>query len=265
MYRVSPKTCFKFVANDEMIGVTFALLLDNGVCYPSSSIIAEKQRKKVKYHHEIVKYSDYLKDIAVFEVMYSAKWLVDLYTDALKYKAVGDIHRFKLNSKEQIANHSLEQLNDDNLADVAQFLSSVYHSERISLLSHALKHNFVTRISKDNDGNIDGFAMLRSLPKHEQIGPVISPNPEVAISLINDLVADHNSIESKQDRDIIMDGEEKQLARCLNNAGITFEKEGTEMVKMIRGDESFREDDHQIFAIYSQGKRVKNKQSLVII
>lgn len=251
MYRVSPKTCFKFVANDEMIGVTFALLFDNGVCYPSSNIISEAHRKKVKYHNEVIKYSDYLKDIAQVEVMYSTKWLVDLYTDVLKYKAIGEIHRFKLKSNKQSIQHNLEQLNEENLANVAQFLSTVYSCERTSLLSHALKHNFVTRISKDDNGNIDGFAMLRSLPKYEQLGPVVSSSSKVATKLINTLVGDHNSIHNNQERDIIIDGEKEHLTHILSNSGVTFEKEGTEMVKMIRGDESLKEDDEQIFAIYS--------------
>ena len=251
MYRVSPKTCFKFVSDNEMVGVTFALQLENGVCYPNSSIIAEEHRKKVKYHSEVLKYSEYLKDIAKFEVMYSAKWLVDLYRDGMGYQAVADIKRVKVKPAQDLKfdNQLTETLTADNAVEVADFLSGIYNSERQSLIQHVLKYGFKGIVHRSHEGAVDGFAMIRELPKYQQIGPVISRDSSIAIHLIKQLIAEADA--SVEHADIILDGDAKVLPPLLEQHGLAFEWEGTEMVKMIRGDESLREDESAITAIYS--------------
>lgn len=252
MFTISPKTCFKFVCENQMIGVTFALLLDNGVCYPNSSLIAERHRKTVKYYNEVIKYSEYLKSLCQYEVMYSAKWLVDLYSGGMGYKKVGEIHRqlLTINSlpavKEQ-PNVSFEKLTSANAVECHEYLQTIYCSERLTLLQHALKHDFDAWLLRKN-GEIVAFSMIRGLPKHQQIGPLVASNAEAAQQLL--LHMGTQAAKTGIDR-TIMDGDNVRLPKLLAGAGISFEAEGTQMVKMTRGDESLAEADANIFAIYS--------------
>lgn len=245
MYRMSPKTCFKFVSDGEMIGVTFALLLDNGVCYPNSSIIAERFRAQVKYHEQVLKYAEFLKQVAQFEVMYSARWLVDIYRDAMGYREVGDIHRFRLPANQDPEpQFEVHPLTVENLKPVADFLFKQYRSERLSLLEHAIRHRFATAVISEN-GEVTGFGMRRPLPKHDHIGPVVAADETQAAFLIKHLAA------SGVDKQVLIDGNPKILAGLFQKCSIEFEEEGTKMVKMIRGDDSLRENEAGLYAIYS--------------
>lgn len=245
MYSMSPDTCFKFAMDDGvMIGVTFALLLDNGVCYPNSSVIAEKYRNQVKFHGEVLKYADVLKKIAKYEIMYAAHWLVDLYKDGMGYRPAGKIKRLLLTRAATVTDESFVSLDQGNLEQIAEFLQPVYNSERRSILGHALELDFKTACVI-RDGQVAGFAMRRALPKYDQIGPVVSADPKLAAALIAQLLGADN------ERPVIIDGDIQRLPALLRQAGIDFTESEVEMTKMVRGDEAFRENEDMIHAIYS--------------
>lgn len=245
MYSMSPDTCFKFVMDDgAMIGVVFALLLDNGVCYPNSSVIAEKYRTQVKFHGEVLKYADLLKTIAKYEIIYAAHWLVDLYKDGMGYRPAGKIRRLRLSRAANLSDERFESLNQGNLEQIAAFLQPVYNSERRSILRHALELDFKTACVM-RDGQVAGFAMRRALPKYDQIGPVVSADPALAAALIAQLLGADN------ERPVIIDGDFQRLPALLGQAAIEFSESEVEMTKMVRGDDAFRENDAMIHAIYS--------------
>ncbi len=250
MYRMSPKICYKFVLDDKMIGVTFALLLENGVCYPNSSLISEQYRDKVKFHNEVLKYADMLKAMSKLEVIYAARWVAELYKDGMGYQIIGKIKRQILHQPGAVeslpaAAFSVCSLTEDNLAAVAEFLFDIYKSERRSILQHALRHGFTSAVVMDGT-HIVGFAMRRSLPKYDQIGPVVTRDNDVAATLIAHLMA-----LGDPERGMIIEGDAEQLPELLGNYGFDFTPGEVEELKMIRGDESLLEDATALKAIYS--------------
>lgn len=249
MFQTSPKSCFKFMCDEEMIGVTFALQLDKGILYPNSSIIAEQHRKKVKYHDEVLKYAEYLKQIANYEIMYSAKWLVEIYRDSMDYQEVCDIARKKIlsvpNPTSKIS--TFYPLNSANIDEVKDYLETIYSSERSTFLKHVLKQGFHAIFSKDDTG-ITAFALYRDLPKHRHIGPIVSKDSN-SLELITKGIIALASIECEAP--LLLDGEPNKLSNLLDRIGVGHEDEGTLMVKMERGDTNFRENENDILAIYS--------------
>ncbi len=249
MYEMSPKTCFKFVCDDELIGATFALKLENDVCYPNSSIIAERFRKTVKYHEEILQYAEYLKKISRYEVMYSAQWLVDLYEDTMGYSAKATIKRYHLTKTAPLSPDGYEifKLDNETLASTAEYLKSIYHSERLSILQHGLSNGF-QGFGVIKEGKIQGFAMNRNLPKHIHVGPLVAENAKIAALLLSHTL---NALPDTESTNIMIDLYDEKMAVLRDLRAAQFQAEGTTMIKMTRGDENFSEREAAIFSIYS--------------
>lgn len=250
MFKMSPKTCFKFQCENEIIGATFALKLDNGVCYPNSSIIAEKHRKTVKYHEEVLKYSNYLEEISTYEVMYSAKWLVDLYRDTMGYQDGATIQRYQVSPHDRSPNNDAElvPLDDQSLPKIASYLEGIYNSERTSILKHAIKHGF-EGFALEKDGLLTGFVMARQLPKHIHIGPLIGSSDNDAVILLKHIL--NNVADQHENPNIMIDIPEHKANRLIELNAAVFTKDNTVMVKMTRGDEQFKEREEFIYSIYS--------------
>ena len=254
MFAMSPKTCFKFMCDGEMIGATFALKLANGVCYPNSSIIAEKYRKTVKYHEEVLQYAAYLKEIAAYEVTYSAKWLEDIYRDTMGYQTQATIARYQVlpadvDQAQPAGAEPIQYLDLDsaNLQPIADYLEGIYHSERLSLLKHGLNNGFVG-CALQVDGNIAGFIMRRELPKHIQIGPLIADSDELAQHLLSHML---QNVKGEGDKPVLMDIYQDKAPVLAEAKGIRWIPDGTHMVKMTRGDQGYREQEQFIYSIYS--------------
>lgn len=250
LFRSSPQSCFKFIVDDKMIGVTFATMTDNDICYPNSLLISKEYRKTVKFSSEMHKLDRYLKSIADVHMIYAIEWLIDVYADQGGYKSVGWYQRFNLQASTSVPvplHTIITSPDDEQLQDVFAFLKQTYHHDRQQLIRFFLERELAKGIIvRDENNRVIGWGMVRDLPKGIALGPIVAVTDGAAVDVIQ------TALSLYPEQELQLDAPLKKFKNLLDSQRIQYTEEGAKMMKMHRGNPALRENEERLYAIFSQ-------------
>lgn len=246
MLETSPRSCFKFICDGHLIGVTFATELPGNIFYPNSILIDRRYRHRVAYYEEGIRFLAYCKELSRHEVIYAALRLVGAYEQLGGYEYLCTYSRLLVKGRDITPDpENARELREDELPEVADFARSVYHSEREHLFRYFLERGARAFVARNERGEVEGFAMVRALPRTWALGPVLATSDGAAARV---MAAAGRVFPEEQ---LQINGEENRLQRFLKDHGITWEDEQARMAKMTRGDSSILEDEERIYGIFS--------------
>ncbi len=246
MIDTSPRSCFKFVCNGHLIGVTFATELPGQIFYPNSILIDIRYRQKVGYYEEGVKFLEYIDRMSRHEVIYAAERLVGLYSAIGGYEFLCTYCRLYVPASGfPSPSSATAEIDEHDLDEVSAFAREIYHSDRDTLFRHFHERGARGFVCRDGNGGIEGFALVRQQPKVLVLGPVIARSDHAAMEVMA------AAAEAFPGEDLQINGEEAKLTTFLSDHRIPWKDSGAKMAKMTRGDREYLEDEHRIYGIFS--------------
>ena len=247
LFEASPHCCFKLTTDGKLIGVNFATLVGNGICYPHSNLLASEYRNKVNYFDEAVKYNEYLKTLSKLDILYAARKVIRLYESGGGFIALGQYRRASINVQPVLsADNPAREATEADYPAIHAFCREIYHAGRENLIQYFVGRGIAKAyVIPSCDGGISAFAMVRRLPKYHLIGPVLANNDTSAAHIIAAAAC------GQPDATVLLEGDEEKLSRILDNH-FSYEWEDNVMLKMYRGDKSLLEDESRIYSIFGR-------------
>lgn len=247
LFEASPNSCFKLTTDGELIGVNFATVVDNGICYPHSNLLASDYRSKVNYFDEAVKYNEFLKTLSRLDVLYAARKVIRLYQSGGGFTPLGYYRRASIDvpSIRLAGNHAREATDADYPA-IHALCRDIYRAGREDLIQYFVGRGIAKAyVLPSRDGGISAFAMVRRLPKYHMIGPVLASNEADAAQVVGAAAC------GQPDATAMIEGGEEKLSRLLQNH-FSYQWEENVMLKMYRGDKALLEDESRIYSIFAR-------------
>ena len=247
LFDVAPNCCFKLTFEGKLIGVNFATLAGNGICYPHSNLLSTAYRSKVNYFEEAVKYNDYLKQLSSLDVLYAAKKVIRIYQSGGGFIPLGYYRRASINVMPiRLTDNLAREANDEDYPAIYSLCKDVYHADRQNLIRYFVDRGIAKAfVLPSSDGGISAFAMVRKLPKYYLIGPVLA-NDEVSAAQIVAAAA-----KGQPDGTVMIEGGEEKLSTLLDNH-FSYQWEENMMLKMYRGDKTLLEDESRIYSVFAR-------------
>lgn len=247
LFEASPECCLKMVIDGKLIGVNFATLVGNGICYPHSNLLASEYRSKVNYFDEALKYNEYLKTLSRLDVLYAARKVIRLYESGAGFIGLGQYRRASINvQRGQASGNPARQATEADYPAIYALCREIYKAGRESLIQHFVGRGIAKAyVLPTIEGGISAFAMVRSLPKYQMIGPVLASDDEGAAQVISAAAC------GQPDAIVMIEGGEDKLSRLLD-AHFSYQWEDNVMLKMYRGDKSLLEDESRIYSIFAR-------------
>jgi hypothetical protein len=246
LFDTSPKCCFKYTVDGELVGVTFATLAGGGICYPHSNLVGGRHRDTVNYFAEATKYDQYLRRINRVEMIYAARKVIGLYRDGGGYQPICTYRRAVIDTtavtKKPVAARAAT---DADLPGVFALCREIYKADREPLIRHFLGRGLAQAFVLSAEHGVDAYAMVRRLPKAYALGPVLANDPQSAVDVV--AAAAH----AYAGQHLVIDGNEENLQTLLAD-GIGYRWEDTVMLKMYRGDKALLEDEGRIYGIFAR-------------
>ncbi|RZI44836.1 hypothetical protein EGT07_05365 [Herbaspirillum sp. HC18] len=247
LFEASPNCCFKLTTEGKLIGVNFATVVDNGICYPHSNLLSSEYRSKINYFDEAIKYNDYLKTLSKLDILYAAKKVIRLYESGGGFIPLDYYRRASINvpAIELTGNSAREAIAAD-YPTIHAFCREIYNAGRENLIQYFVNRGIAKPfVLPSYNGGISAFAMVRRMPKYHMIGPVLA-NDEMAAARVIAAAAC-----SQPDATVMIEGDEKKLSLLLDNH-FSYQWEENVMLKMYRGDKSSLEDESRIYSIFAR-------------
>lgn len=247
LLEASPNSCFKLTADGELIGVNFATVVGNGICYPHSNLIASEYRSKVNYFDEAVKYNEFLKTLSRLDILYAARKVIRLYQSGGGFTPLGYYRRASINTRTiRLDGNPAREAVEADLPAIHALCHDIYHAGREDLIRYFVGRGIARAyVLPSAGGGISAFAMVRKLPKYHLIGPVLASNEADAAAVAAAAAC------GQPDAIVMVDGEEDKLSRLLQNH-FSYQWEENVALKMYRGDKSLLEDESRIYSIFAR-------------
>lgn len=247
LFEASPHCCFKLTLDGKLIGVNFATVAGNGICYPHSNLLATEYRNKVNYFNEAIKYNDFLKTLSTLDVLYAAKKVIRIYQSGAGFIPIGYYRRASIDATAIQPGDSLaRQATDADYPAIYEFCRKIYQSDRQTLIKYFEDRGLAkSYVLTSADGGISAFAMVRKMPKYYMIGPVLALDDAAAAQVVSAAAC------GQPDATVMLEGAEEKLGRLLTKR-FTFKWEDNVMLKMYRGDRGLLEDESRIYSIFAR-------------
>jgi hypothetical protein len=247
LFEVSPNCCFKLTTEGKLIGVNFATVVGNGICYPHSNLLSSEYRSKINYFDEAVKYNEYLKTLSKLDVLYAAKKVIRLYESGGGFIPLGYYRRASINVRTiQLAGNSAREATEADYPAIHALCREIYNTDREMLIQYFVGRGIAKPFVLPSDkGGIAAFAMVRRMPKYHMVGPVLANDEITAAQVIASAAC------SQPNATVMIEGEEEKLSRLLDNH-FSYQWEENVMLKMYRGDKSLLEDESRIYSVFAR-------------
>jgi hypothetical protein len=247
LFEASPNSCFKLTVDGELIGVNFATVVGNGICYPHSNLLATEYRSKVNYFDEAVKYNEFLKTLSRLDVLYAARKVIRLYESGGGFTPLDYYRRASINIQPiRLGGNPAREAVEGDYPAIHALCRDIYHAGREDLIRYFVGRGIAKAyVLPRTEGGISAFAMVRRLPKYHMIGPVLANNDADAAQVLAAAAC------GQPDATVMIEGEAEKLARLLQDH-FSYQWEDNVMLKMYRGDKSLLEDESRIYSIFAR-------------